>query len=162
MQKIIPTLWFDNEAEEAANYYISIFKNSKILNITRYGEASAEVSGKPKGSVMTVNFKIEDQEFIALNGGPEFKFSEAVSFLINCKDQNEVDYYWEKLTSGGGQESVCGWLKDKYGVSWQVVPTVLDEMIQDKDTKKAERVMRAMLEMKKIEIKALEEAYKEK
>lgn len=111
---------------------------------------------------MTVNFKIEDQEFIALNGGPEFKFSEAVSFLINCKDQNEVDYYWEKLTSGGGQESVCGWLKDKYGVSWQVVPTVLDEMIQDKDTKKAERVMRAMLEMKKIEIKALEEAYKEK
>ncbi|MGI5841222.1 MAG: VOC family protein [Patescibacteria group bacterium] len=162
MQKIIPTLWFDNEAEEAANYYISIFKNSKILNITRYGEASAEVSGKPKGSVMTVNFKIEDQEFIALNGGPEFKFSEAVSFLINCKDQNEVDYYWEKLTSGGGQESVCGWLKDKYGVSWQVVPTVLDEMIQDKDTKKAERVMRAMLEMKKIEIKALEETYKEK
>jgi predicted 3-demethylubiquinone-9 3-methyltransferase (glyoxalase superfamily) len=162
VQKIIPTLWFDNEAEEAANYYISIFKNSKILNITRYGEASAEVSGKPKGSVMTVNFKIEDQEFIALNGGPEFKFSEAVSFLINCKDQNEVDYYWEKLTSGGGQESVCGWLKDKYGVSWQVVPTVLDEMIQDKDTKKAERVMRAMLEMKKIEIKALEETYKEK
>ncbi len=159
MQKIIPTLWFDNEAQEATDFYVSIFDNAKVLNIDRYGEESSKVSGKPKGSVMTVNFQIEGQEFIALNGGPEFKFSEAVSFLINCKDQEEVDYYWEKLTSEGGQESVCGWLKDKYGVSWQVVPTVLDEMIRDKDTKRAERVMKAMLQMKKIEIKALREAY---
>jgi predicted 3-demethylubiquinone-9 3-methyltransferase (glyoxalase superfamily) len=158
LQKITPNLWFDNQAEEAANFYVSIFKNSKIGNITRYGEAAAEISGKPKGSVMTITFQIEGQEFTALNGGPQFKFTEAISLLVNCETQQEVDELWEKL-SEDGEEGPCGWLKDKYGVSWQVVPRILDEMIRDPDPVKAERVMKAMLQMQKIDIAGLQQAY---
>jgi predicted 3-demethylubiquinone-9 3-methyltransferase (glyoxalase superfamily) len=158
LQKITPNLWFDNQAEEAANFYVSIFKNSKIGDITRYGEAAAEISGKPKGSVMTITFQIEGQEFTALNGGPQFKFTEAISLLVNCETQQEVDELWEKL-SEGGEEGPCGWLKDKYGVSWQVVPRILDEMIRDPDPVKAERVMKAMLQMQKIDIAGLQQAY---
>ncbi len=158
LQKITPTLWFDNQAEEAANFYVSIFKNSKIGDITRYGEAAAEISGKPKGSVMTITFQIEGQEFTALNGGPQFKFTEAISLLVNCEIQQEVDELWEKL-SEGGEEGPCGWLKDRYGVSWQVVPRILDEMIRDPDPVKAERVMKAMLQMQKIDIAGLQQAY---
>jgi predicted 3-demethylubiquinone-9 3-methyltransferase (glyoxalase superfamily) len=158
LQKITPNLWFDNQAEEAANFYVSIFKNSKIGDITRYGEAAAEISGKPKGSVMTITFQIEGQEFTALNGGPQFKFTEAISLLVNCETQQEVDELWEKL-SEDGEEGPCGWLKDKYGVSWQVVPRILDEMIRDPDPVKAERVMKAMLQMQKIDIAGLQQAY---
>lgn len=158
LQKITPNLWFDNQAEEAANFYVSIFKNSKIGDITRYGEAAAEISGKPKGSVMTITFQIEGQEFTALNGGPQFKFTEAISLLVSCDTQQEVDELWEKL-SEGGEEGPCGWLKDKYGVSWQVVPRILDEMIRDPDPVKAERVMKAMLQMQKIDIAGLQQAY---
>ena len=158
MQKIIPHLWFDDKAEEAANFYVSIFKNSKIGNIARYPKAAEEVSGRPAGSVMTVEFELEGQKFIALNGGPIFKFTEAISFVIDCKTQEEIDEFWKKLTEGG-EESVCGWLKDKYGLSWQVVPTILGEMLKDKDPSKSERVMQAMLKMKKIDVKKLEEAY---
>jgi len=154
MQKIGPFLWFDSNAEEAANFYVSIFKDSKILKIARYGEAGPG----PAGSVMVVNFQIEGQDFIALNGGPLFKFTEAISFVINCQTQEEVDHYWNKLTAGGGQESQCGWLKDKYGLSWQVTPTILGELLADKDQKKAQRVMQAMLQMKKIDIAALKRA----
>ena len=153
MQKISPFLWFDSNAEEAANFYVSIFKDSKILKIARYGEAGPG----PAGAVMVVNFQIEGQDFIALNGGPLFKFSEAISFVINCQTQEEVDHYWNKLTAGG-QESQCGWLKDKYGLSWQVTPTILGELLADKDQKKAQRVMQAMLQMKKIDIAALKRA----
>jgi predicted 3-demethylubiquinone-9 3-methyltransferase (glyoxalase superfamily) len=157
-QKITPFLWFDNQAEEAAKFYTSIFKNSKIENVTRYDEEGSKVSGRPKGSAMTVPFQIEGQEFVALNGGPLFKFTEAISFVVNCETQKEVDYYWEKL-SAGGEEVQCGWLKDRFGLSWQVVPTVLAEMLQDKDPQKAQRVMAAMLKMKKIEITDLKKAY---
>ena len=157
-QKIIPHLWFDNQAEEAAKFYISIFKNSKIVNVTRYGEAGAEVSGRRKGTVMTVTFQLEGQEFIALNGGPHFTFSPAISFFVNCETQEEVDELWEKLSEGGEIEQ-CGWLKDKYGVSWQIVPTVLGEMLQNKDAESSERVMEALLKMKKIDIKTLKQAY---
>lgn len=160
MQKITPFLWFDDKAEEAANFYVSIFKNSKIGIISRYGEAGAKVSGRPKGTVMTVAFELEGQEFVALNGGPHFKFTEAISFVVNCKTQDEVDELWEKL-SKGGEESQCGWLKDKYGLSWQIVPIVLGEMMSDKDARKSERVMQAMLQMKKLDIKRLEQAYKQ-
>lgn len=153
-------MWFDNQAEEAANFYISIFKKSKIINIARYGEAGAKVSGKPEGTVMTVTFLLEGHEFMALNGGPEFKFSEAVSFVVNCRTQKEIDEFWKKL-SEGGEEGPCGWLKDRYGVSWQVVPIVLGEMLQDKDTRKSEKVMKAMLQMKKLDIKALRQAYEQ-
>jgi predicted 3-demethylubiquinone-9 3-methyltransferase (glyoxalase superfamily) len=158
MQKITPDLWFDNSAEEAAKFYTSIFKNSKIIHIARYGEAGAKVSGRPKGTVMTVIFELEGQRFMALNGGPVFKFSPAISFLVNCETQEEVDNLWEKLSEGGEKEQ-CGWLKDKFGVSWQVVPNVLGEMLQDKDAKKSERVMEAMLQMKKIDIEGLKKAY---
>ena len=154
MQKIGPFLWFDSNAEQAANFYVSIFKDSKILKIARYGEAGPG----PAGSVMVVNFQIEGQDFIALNGGPLFKFTEAISFVINCQTQEEVDHYWNKLTAGGGQESQCGWLKDKYGLSWQVTPTILGELLADKDQKKAQRVMQAMLQMKKIDTAALKRA----
>jgi len=154
MQKVSPFLWFDGNAEEAANFYVSIFKDSKILKIARYGEAGPG----PAGSVMVVNFQIEGQDFIALNGGPLFKFTEAISFVINCQTQEEVDHYWNKLTAGGGQESQCGWLKDKYGLSWQVTPTILGELLADKDHKKAQRVMQAMLQMKKIDTAALKRA----
>jgi len=152
-QKIIPFFWFDNQAEESANFYIGIFKNSRINNISRYGEAGPG----PKGSVMTVSFELEGQEFTALNGGPQFKFTEAISFYVKCKSQDEVDYFWERLTEGG-EEQPCGWLKDRFGVSWQIVPTVLVDMLDDPDPEKSKRVTEAMLKMKKIDIKVLEEA----
>jgi predicted 3-demethylubiquinone-9 3-methyltransferase (glyoxalase superfamily) len=158
MQKITPCLWFDNQAEEAANFYVSIFNNSKIRNMTRYGEAGAEVSGRPKGSVMTVTFEIEGQEFVALNGGPHFTFSEAISLMVKCETQKEIDEMWEKL-SQGGEEGPCGWLKDKYGLSWQIVSPEWNEMLRDKDVQKSERVMKAILQMTKPDIKTLKQAY---
>ena len=163
MQKITPCLWFDSNAEEAVNFYISIFKNSKIGKISRYGKEGYEIHGKPEGTVLTVEFEINGQTFTALNGGPTFKFNEAISFQVHCESQNEVDHYWEKLSQGGDEKAQqCGWLKDKYGVSWQIVPTVLGDMLQDKDPKKSGRVMNALLQMKKIDIRALEKAYKQK
>jgi predicted 3-demethylubiquinone-9 3-methyltransferase (glyoxalase superfamily) len=152
-QKITPFLWFDNQAEEAMKFYLSIFKNSKAGKITRYGDAGPG----PKGTVMTASFQVEGQEFVALNGGPQFKFSEAISFVVNCKTQEEVDYYWEKL-SAGGKEQMCGWLKDKYGLCWQIVPTALPELMSSPDPKKAQRAMQAMLQMKKLDIAALKQA----
>jgi len=160
MQKITPFLWFDDKAEEAANLYVSIFKNSKINNITRYGDEGSAVAGRPKGSVMTVDFTLDGQEFVALNGGPHFKFTEAVSFVVNCETQEEVDKFWEKL-SEDGEKSQCGWLKDKYGLSWQVVPTVLGGLFQNKDPKRSERVMKAMLQMSKLDIAVLKQAYEQ-
>jgi len=154
MQKITPFLWYDDKAEDAANFYVSVFKNSKVLSVNRYGEAGPG----PKGTVMIVEFQLEGQEFLALNGGPHFKFTEAISFVINCETQEEVDYFWEKLTADGGAESMCGWLRDKYGLSWQVVPTILSELMQDKDAEKSQRVMKAMLQMKKIDIPTLKRA----
>jgi len=158
MKKIIPCLWFDDQAEEAAHFYISIFKNSKIMNVAYYGEAGAKASGRPKGSVMTITFDLDGQEFMGLNGGPIFKFTEAISFLVNCKTQQEIDELWEKL-SYGGEKGQCGWLKDKYGVSWQIVPIVLEKVLHDKDALKSERVMKAMLQMNKIDIESLRIAY---
>ncbi|MFH1259207.1 MAG: VOC family protein [Elusimicrobiota bacterium] len=158
MRKITPFLWFDDKAEEAAKFYVSIFKNSKLGNITRYDEEGARASGRPEGRVMTVAFQLEGQEFAALNGGPIFKFSEAISFVVNCETQQEVDELWEKLSAGGAKRQ-CGWLKDKYGLSWQVVPTVLEEMLHDPDPEKAKRVRKAMLKMNKIEIDILKHAY---
>jgi predicted 3-demethylubiquinone-9 3-methyltransferase (glyoxalase superfamily) len=157
MPKITPFLWFDSQAEEAANFYVPIFKNSKILAIARYGKSGPG----PEGSAMTVEFQLDGQRFVALNGGPHFKFTEAVSFVIGCETQQEVDEYWEKL-SEGGEESVCGWLKDKYGLSWQIVPSVMSKLLGDKDAEKANRVMGAMLKMKKIVIADLEQAYEGK
>ena len=139
MQKVTPCLWFDTEAEDAAQFYVSIFKNSGIDEISRYGKEGFEIHGRPEGSVMTVAFRLEGQTFTALNGGPQFKFTEAVSFQISCDSQDEVDYFWKKLTAGG-EEGPCGWLKDRFGLSWQVVPSVLPEMLRDRDTKKTERV----------------------
>ena len=160
IQKITPCLWFDGQAEEAAKFYTGIFKNSKITEVSRYGEAGREAHGQPAGTVMTVAFELEGQAFTALNGGPIFKFTEAVSLQIDCETQAEVDHYWEKLTAGGDVNAQqCGWLKDKYGLSWQVVPRVLMEMITDPDTKKSGRVMEAMLQMKKIDIARLKRAY---
>jgi predicted 3-demethylubiquinone-9 3-methyltransferase (glyoxalase superfamily) len=158
MQKITPFLWYDDKAEEAMNLYVSIFKNSKVLAVTRYDDASAEAAGRPKGSVMTVAFELEGQKYTAINGGPHFKLTEAVSFVVNCETQEEVDYFWEKLTADGGKESQCAWLKDKYGLSWQIVPRMLLELLQDKDKAKAHRVMKAMLQMKKIDIATLKRA----
>ena len=158
MQKITPCLWFDNQAEEAVKFYASIFKSSKIGDMTRYGKEGYEIHGRAAGTVMTVEFEIEGQKFVALNGGPVFKFNEAISFQVHCKTQEEVDYYWEKL-SEGGEKGQCGWLKDKYGVSWQIDPTVLGEMLRDKDVRKSERVMKALLQMKKLDIKRLKQAY---
>ena len=155
MQKITTFLWFDKEAEEAARFYCSIFKKSKILGTLRNFEG---VPGS-KADVLTVEFRLGDQEFVALNGGPQFKFTEAISLMINCKDQKEVDYYWERLLAGGGKESACGWLKDKYGLSWQVTPTILMKMIADKNRKKAQRAFNAMMQMVKIDIRKLKEAY---
>jgi len=160
MQKIAPHLWFDNQAEEAAHYYVSIFKNSKIVNIARYGEAGAKISGRPKGTVMTVTFELEGQEFMALNGGPILKFTEAISFMVHCETQEEVDELWEKV-SAGGEKGQCGWLKDKYGVSWQIVPTALGRMMNDPDPVKSERVMEAVLKMNKIDIAALKQVYEQ-
>jgi predicted 3-demethylubiquinone-9 3-methyltransferase (glyoxalase superfamily) len=157
MQKITPFLWFDNQAEEAVNFYISIFKNSKMGSVSRYDEAGAKASGRPKGSLMTASFSLDGQEFVALNGGPHFKFTEAISFVINCETQEDVDYYWEKLTEGG-QESQCGWLKDKFGLSWQVVPSILSKLLSNPDPQKSQKVMKAMLQMKKIVIADLQQA----
>src|SRR6058998_1759271 len=148
MQKITPFLWFDNNAEEAANFYVSAFKNSKILSISRYGDAGPG----PKGSVMVVSFQLEGQQFTALNGGPRFKFSEAFSFVVSCETQKEIDDYWRKLTSGGGAESMCGWLKDKFGFSWQIVPASLGKLMEQKDPQRANRVMQAVLKMRKLDI----------
>jgi predicted 3-demethylubiquinone-9 3-methyltransferase (glyoxalase superfamily) len=160
VQPITPCLWFDNQAEEAARYYTSIFKNSKIGTIARYTEAGQEVHGRPPGSVMTVEFELNGQPFTALNGGPLFQFNEAISFQIMCETQEEVDHYWNKLTAGGDKNAQqCGWLKDKYGVSWQVVPTVLAEMMSDPDKEKSGRAMEAMLQMKKLDIAELERAF---
>jgi predicted 3-demethylubiquinone-9 3-methyltransferase (glyoxalase superfamily) len=159
-QKITPCLWFDDQAEEAVEFYTAIFRNSKIAKIARYGEAGHNVHGKPAGTVMTVAFELDGQAFTALNGGPMFKFNEAISFQVNCETQEEVDYYWEKLSEGGDEKAQqCGWLKDKYGVSWQVVPSVLIEMINDPDSDKSQRAMEAMLQMKKIHIDELKRAY---
>jgi predicted 3-demethylubiquinone-9 3-methyltransferase (glyoxalase superfamily) len=155
-QKILPFLWFDNQAEEAARFYTSIFKGSEIGSISRYGD---EGPG-PAGTAMTVTFRLDGQEFMALNGGPEFKFTEAISFFVNCETQEEVDELWEKL-SAGGQEGQCGWLKDRYGLSWQIVPTALGEMLQDRDPERAKRVMSAMLQMNKIDIRTLKQAYEQ-
>lgn len=154
MQKITPNLWFDTEAEEAANFYISIFKDSEITEVTHYGEAGP----RPAGMVLTVTFKLFGQEFLALNGGPDFKFNEAISLSVSCNSQDEVDEYWERLTTDGGEEGPCGWLKDKYGLSWQIIPTRLPELLQDPDSAKANRAMQAMLQMRKIVIADLEKA----
>lgn len=160
MLKISPCLWFDNNAEEAVQFYVSIFKNSKVSNVTRYGKEGYEIHKKKEGTVMTIDFEIEGQKFLALNGGPIFRFNEAISFQIYCETQDEVDYYWDKLTEGGDKNAqVCGWLKDKFGVSWQVVPNVLVRMLQDKDAKKTESVMRVMLQMQKLDINVLTKAY---
>jgi predicted 3-demethylubiquinone-9 3-methyltransferase (glyoxalase superfamily) len=158
MKRITPFLWFDDEAEEAANFYVTIFKNSKVGRISRYPKAAEQAAGKPAGSVMTVEFQLDGLDFVGLNGGPHFKFTEAVSFVVNCETQEEIDEYWSKLSEGGA-ESQCGWLKDKYGLSWQITPTVLAEMMQDKDPEKANRAMQAMLQMKKLDIATLQQAY---
>jgi predicted 3-demethylubiquinone-9 3-methyltransferase (glyoxalase superfamily) len=156
MQKITPFLWFDGKAEEAMNFYVSIFKNSKVLSVTRYGDAGPG----PKGSVMAATFELDGQEFFALNGGPHFTFSPAISFFVKCETQQEVDAFWEKL-SEGGQKQRCGWLKDKFGVSWQIVPTVLGTMLRDKDAARSSRVMKAMLQMDKLDIAGLQQAYEQ-
>ena len=158
MQKITPFLWFNDNAEEAVKFYTSIFKKSKIGKIARYDEAGEKAAGRPAGSVMTIEFEIEGQDFIALNGGPHFKFNEAVSFVVSCKTQAEVDYYWNKL-SAGGKEVQCGWLTEKFGLSWQIVPTILGELMSDKDPVKSQRVMEAMLKMVKLDIEGLKQAY---
>jgi predicted 3-demethylubiquinone-9 3-methyltransferase (glyoxalase superfamily) len=158
MQKITPCLWFDDNAEEAVKFYTSIFKNSRVKQVSRYGEAGAKVSGRPKGSVMTIAFELEGQDFLALNGGPVFTFSPAISLMVNCKTQKEIDELWEQLSADADAEQ-CGWLKDKFGVSWQIVPAIMTKMDADKDAKKADRVMQAVLRMKKLDIKTLEKAY---
>jgi predicted 3-demethylubiquinone-9 3-methyltransferase (glyoxalase superfamily) len=157
MQKITPFLWFNDKAEEAVNFYVSIFKNSKIMSVSRFGDAGPG----PKGSVMSMTFQIEGQDFYALNGGPVFTFTPAISLFVNCESQQEVDELWEKL-SAGGKKDRCGWLKDKYGLSWQIIPSVLGKLLQDKHPQKSKRVMQAMLQMDKIEIKALQQAYEQK
>jgi predicted 3-demethylubiquinone-9 3-methyltransferase (glyoxalase superfamily) len=160
LQKITPCLWFDNQAEKAVAFYTAIFKNSKIVNVSRYGEAGQEIHGKPAGTVMTVAFELDGQAFTALNGGPVFKFNEAISFQVNCETQAEIDYYWEKLSEGGDEKAQqCGWLKDKYGVSWQIVPTILPELIKDPDSERSQRAMAAMLRMKKLDIDELKRSY---
>ena len=157
MQKITPFLWFDNNAEEAVNFYVSIFRNSRITSVSRYPEGSPG----PAGTVMTATFQLEGQEFVALNGGPQFKFTEAISFLVSCETQKEVDELWEKL-SQGGEKGQCGWLKDKYGVSWQIIPTALGQMLQDRDPQKSRNVVQAMLQMTKIDIETLRRDYEQK
>jgi len=160
IQKITPCLWFDNQAEEAAKFYVSIFDNSSIGAVSRYGKEGFEVHGRPEGSAMTVSFRLDGQEFTALNGGPLFKFTEAISFVVRCKTQAEVDRYWERLGEGGDEQAQrCGWLKDKFGVSWQIVPTAMFELLSGGDKKKSGRAMRAMLRMKKLDLPALRRAY---
>jgi predicted 3-demethylubiquinone-9 3-methyltransferase (glyoxalase superfamily) len=158
MQRIVTHLWFDTEAEEAARFYVSLFKNSRIKGISRYTKSAEPVAGKPAGSVMTVSFELDGQEYIALNGGPHFKFSEAISLLVQCESQEEMDRLWHKLLEGGGQEQACGWLKDKYGVSWQISHVSLEKLVYDPDTAKLDRVMQAMFDMKKLDVKRLQEA----
>lgn len=160
IQRITPCLWFDDQAEEAARFYTAIFSNSRILGMTRYGEAGREVHGRPAGSVMVVAFELDGQAFTALNGGPVFTFNEAISLQVSCETQEEVDHYWDRLSQGGDEKAQqCGWLKDRYGVSWQIVPTVLPEMLADPDTGRSQRAMAAMLTMKKIDIAALQRAF---
>lgn len=160
MQPITPCLWFDSNAEEAVNFYLSIFKNSRITHVSRYTDAGYEIHRKPAGTVLTIEFELDGQRFTALNGGPMFKFTEAISFQVGCESQDEVDFFWEKLSEGGDRQAQrCGWLKDKYGVSWQVVPTVIGEMLQDNDAEKSSRVMQAMLQMEKLDIARLRRAY---
>lgn len=160
MQEITPCLWFDSNAEEAVNFYTAIFKNSKIGKVSRYGEAGHEIHGKTAGTVMTIDFELNGQAFTALNGGPLFKFNEAISFQVHCNSQAEVDYYWEKLSAGGDEKAQqCGWLKDKYGISWQIVPNVLGELLQDRN--KSESVMKALLQMRKLDINVLKHAYED-
>ncbi len=162
MQKIVSNLWFANEAEDAAKFYTSIFKDSKIGQISRYGKEGFEIHGMPEGTVMTIEFWLAGQEFLGLNGGPIFKFNEAISFIVNCDTQEEIDYYWDNLKEGGDPKSqVCGWLKDKFGLSWQVVPIQLAQMMSDPNKAKSEAVMKAMLQMKKMDLAALEKAYQE-
>ena len=160
IQKITPCLWFDDQAEEAAAFYTAISRNSRIVTVARYGEAGREIHGKPAGTVLTVAFELEGQAFTALNGGPMFKFNEAISFQVNCETQKEVDCYWDKLAADGDPKAQqCGWLKDKFGVSWQVVPRVLPEMVSDPDAEKSQRAFEAMLQMKKIDVDELKRAY---
>lgn len=160
IQKIQTNLWFDKQAEDAAKFYVSIFKNSGIRRITRYGKERHEIDGISEGTVMTVEFQLEGKDFVALNGGSQFKFTEAISFIVNCESQEELDYYWEKLSEGGDENAqVCGWLKDKFGVSWQIVPDNLTEMVSDPDPEKSDRVMKALLKMKKIDMETLRNAY---
>ena len=158
MQKITPFLWFNDNAEEAVNFYTSIFKDSKIISSAKYDEEASKASGMPEGTIMTILFQLNGQDFVALNGGPVFKFTEAVSFSIDCANQKEVDYFWDKL-SEGGEKGQCGWLKDKFGLSWQVVPSILSKMLSNKDKEKSSRVMKAMLKMNKLDIAILEGAY---
>jgi predicted 3-demethylubiquinone-9 3-methyltransferase (glyoxalase superfamily) len=162
MSKVTPFLWFDDKAEQAARFYTSVFKKSKLGNVSRYSKEGAKAAGRPNGTAMTVEFKLDGQEFVALNGGPHFKFTEAISFVVSCKTQAEVDYYWKKLLSGGGKASQCGWLKDKYGLSWQIVPTVLGDLLGSSDAEKSRRVMQAMLKMVRLDIKELQQAAKGK
>jgi predicted 3-demethylubiquinone-9 3-methyltransferase (glyoxalase superfamily) len=163
MQKITPFLWFDNQAEEAMNFYVSVFRNSTIGRVLRYGKEGHEIHGRTAGTVMTASFELEGQTFTALNGGPHFKITEAISFVVNCETQEEVDYYWENLSAGGDERAQqCGWLKDRYGVSWQIVPVVLVEMLNDSDPARSERVMKALLQMKKIDIEALKQAQEQR
>ena len=160
IQKITPCLWFDNQAEEAARFYTSIFRDSRIRKVTRYGKEGFEIHGRPEGTVMVVEFEIEGQTFTAFNGGPIFTFNEAVSFRVRCETQEELDYYWGRLSEGGDEKAqACGWLKDRYGVSWQIVPGVLAELVGDADSEKSQRAMKAMLQMKKIDIQAIRRAY---
>ncbi|MEO6220281.1 MAG: VOC family protein [Ginsengibacter sp.] len=160
MQKITSNLWFDNQAEDAVKFYTSVFKNSKIGRIARYGKEGFEIHGRKEGTVMTMEFQVEGQSFVALNGGPVFKFNEAISFIVNCESQEEVDFYWEKLSAGGDEKAqMCGWLKDKFGVSWQIVPVALPRMMTDPDALKSEKVMNELLKMKKLDIATLEQAY---
>ncbi len=160
MQKLTACLWFDSNAEEAANFYTSIFRNSKVTGITHYGKAGAEASGRPLHSVMTVSFRLEGQEFLAMNGGPAFTFSPAISFMVNCRTQKEINWFWKKLSQGGDPNAqMCGWLKDKFGLSWQIVPADLGKMMLDKDTEKSNRVMAALMRMKKINLNTLKKAY---
>ena len=159
MNKIAPCLWFDSQAEEAATFYTSIFRNSKVKHVSRYGDAAAKAAGRPKGSALTVSFELDGQDFTALNGGPVFKFNEAVSLMVNCENQDELDHYWNKLSEGGDPRAQqCGWLKDKFGLSWQIVPRILPQLLADKDPEKAKRAMLAMMQMGKIDIQRLKEA----
>jgi len=160
MQRISSNLWFDTQAEDAANFYVGIFKNSSIIRTSYYGKEGQEIHKMPEGMVMTVEFELEGQRFVGLNGGPVFQFNEAISFIVNCDTQDQVDYYWDKLSEGGDEKAqMCGWLKDKFGLSWQITPTILPEMLVDKNQEKAQRAMRAILQMKKIDIKSLEQAF---